>query len=192
MTDFEMFNHLCKKSDEPSEAQCNESAKIRLSPNLVVARDALAAITPLQKDCGKLCGAACCQPDEDGRGGMVLFPGEELFYPRCDWATIAESDVLVSDKPLYMLTCGGHCERAARPLACRIFPLTPYAKKGSLRIILDVRAWPVCPLMPSGIGGLSSEFVKTVQSAMRALWREETHRAYMIELSKRMDAYQRF
>ena len=27
--------------------------------------------TPLRIDCGKLCGAACCQPDEDGQAVTV-------------------------------------------------------------------------------------------------------------------------
>ena len=36
--------------------------------------------TPMLTDCGLMCGAACCQPDEDGQGGMLLFPGEEGLY----------------------------------------------------------------------------------------------------------------
>jgi hypothetical protein len=163
-----------------------------LSSSLTVARDALATITPLRKDCGSLCGAACCQPDENGHGGMVLFPGEELLYQCCDWATLAKSEILVNHKPLFLLTCDGHCPRAERPLACRIFPLTPYAKNDRLHIIKDPRAWPICPLMPSGIGGLSSEFVQAVQKAMHALWKEDAHRAYMVELSRIFEMFQRF
>ena len=39
------------------------------------ARDLLERVTPLRRDCGGVCGAACCQSDEDGQGGMLLFPG---------------------------------------------------------------------------------------------------------------------
>ena len=41
------------------------------------ARALVGGLTPLKSDCGALCGAACCQADEDGQGGMYLFPGEE-------------------------------------------------------------------------------------------------------------------
>ena len=34
------------------------------------ARAMIGERTPLRSDCGQLCGAACCQPDEDGQGGM--------------------------------------------------------------------------------------------------------------------------
>ena len=41
------------------------------------ARALIGPLTPMITDCGALCGAACCQPDEDGQGGVYLFPGEE-------------------------------------------------------------------------------------------------------------------
>ena len=44
------------------------------------ARRLLECVTPLKTDCGRACGGACCQPDEDGQGGMLLFPGEEALY----------------------------------------------------------------------------------------------------------------
>ena len=77
------------------------------------ARALIGERTPLRSDCGQLCGAACCQPDEDGQGGMYLFPGEEALLPGAggDFA------------PIY--TCDGRCAREERPLACRIFPITP-------------------------------------------------------------------
>ena len=46
------------------------------------ARAALGDATPLKRDCGRLCGAACCQPDETGLNGMLLFPFEETYYRR--------------------------------------------------------------------------------------------------------------
>ena len=41
------------------------------------ARALLENVTPMNRDCGRICGAACCQPDEEGHGGVFLFPGEE-------------------------------------------------------------------------------------------------------------------
>ena len=40
----------------------------------------LGDLTPLKSNCGKLCGAACCESDETGENGMLLFPYEEWFY----------------------------------------------------------------------------------------------------------------
>ena len=50
---------------------------------VIRARDLLSDVTPLKTDCGRICGGACCQPDEDGQGGMLLFPGEEGLYDPC-------------------------------------------------------------------------------------------------------------
>ena len=56
------------------------------------AREMLEKVTPLKGDCGRVCGAACCRPDETGRGGMLLFPGEEALYaPWPDWARLEEA-----------------------------------------------------------------------------------------------------
>ena len=57
---------------------------------LLAARALLADVTPLRTDCGRCCGAACCAPDEDGQGGMLLFPGEEaLFRGRAGFRIVA-------------------------------------------------------------------------------------------------------
>ena len=51
-------------------------------------------VSPIDGDCGKLCGCACCTPEGDetqeGLGdfvlGMYLLPGEEkLFSMKEDW-----------------------------------------------------------------------------------------------------------
>ena len=44
------------------------------------ARELLQTLTPLRRDSGDVCGAACCAPDEDGLGGMLRVPGEEARY----------------------------------------------------------------------------------------------------------------
>jgi len=56
-----------------------------MSPDILLnARSAIGELTPMLNDCGALCGAACCQPDEDGQGGVHLFPGEAALLRDCD------------------------------------------------------------------------------------------------------------
>lgn len=114
-------------------------------------------LTPLKTDCGLTCGAACCQADEDGQGGVKLFPGEAQAYEDADWAKIEGGE----------LTCGGRCPRALRPLGCRIFPLTPARKaSGALSLRIDRRAFAMCPLAPHGVKALDPAFVSAVREAL--------------------------
>lgn len=160
---------------------------------LIAARNLLDSLTPLKGDCGRQCGAACCQPDEMGRGGMYLFPGEAACYSDdMDWATIAPSGIVVGGEPLLLLTCDGSCPRDARPLSCRIFPLTPTTQDGQLTVIPDIRAWPVCPLMEYGISGLSKAFVDAVQEAMALLWDDPACRAYFAFVDAQLKDFQSF
>lgn len=156
---------------------------------ILAARELLADMTPLARDCGRVCGARCCLPDEDGQGGMLLFPGEEALYmPVPDWAKIGDHE---GQGPL--LTCEGVCPRENRPLACRLFPLTPLADgQGGVTVALDIRAWPVCPLMEHGLQGLSSRFVEAVTEAAQLLWQEPACRAHIEHLTDQLQAYQSF
>lgn len=174
---------------------CNKLTPTTPHTLLHTARDLLKDITPMHSDCGKYCDSACCKPDAEGQGGMILFPGEENLYATCpDWATL--SDYSLSNysfgamgERYTLLTCTGQCKRALRPLACRIFPLTPIIKKGRIEVSIDVRAWPICPLMRHGIAGLSPRFVQAVQEAMDALWQDEACSRYMITLSSYLKDY---
>ena len=131
---------------------------------LLRARALLEDVTPQLADCGKLCGAACCQSDEDGLGGMFLFPGEESLIGDADWAHIAPNRALGGCK---LLTCEGRCDREQRPLACRIFPLTPTAlKNGGFGVRIDRRSFAVCPLAVGGLPGLDPQFVHAVRDAI--------------------------
>lgn len=150
------------------------------------ARELLEVVTPLAFDCGKRCSAACCQGGEED--GMLLFPDEERYYTDCAWACIKE------DRLGKRLVCSESCERENRPLACRIFPLVMKAawqEDGSLKanIIMDVRAWPVCPLMKNGRSGLKTEFVTAVRSAAKLLLRVDKHRAFLLMLSHELNEY---
>lgn len=141
---------------------------------VIAARDLLAGVTPLNGDCGRCCGGACCQSDEDGQGGMLLFPGEEALYrPLPPGFRLETNDQVIPGALL--LTCSGQCERDARPLSCRFFPLLP-TEDGC---VPDRRAWAVCPLMAQGKTGMKKEFVSAVQEAGRILWACPEHRRFL-------------
>lgn len=147
---------------------------------LLAARSLLREVTPLKADCGRLCGAACCQADVGDESGMYLFPGEDALYPPdIGWARILRTRWQSGDFAASLLVCDGHCPRDARPLACRIFPLIGRREGHGVRIHLDLRAWPVCPLMPHGIQGLSGDFVAAAHAAFALLWAEPAHRAFI-------------
>lgn len=140
-------------------------------PALEKARQLLTDVTPLNADCGALCGRACCRADESGENGMLLFPLEERYYEN-------DSDFIVHSDG--RIVCGGHCQRDNRPLACRMFPLI-ILKNGKVK--MDVRAWPVCPLMESGKQGLSQAFVQKVAEAAQILMADETQAAFIQKLN---------
>lgn len=156
---------------------------------IIAARAMLEMLTPLRQDCGLRCGAACCQADEDGQGGMLLFPGEEALYPGADWYVLDDMGISVGGRPLTLLTCDGTCPRGERPLACRVFPLTPVARDGGPGVALDARAWPVCPLMPHGMGGLSRDFVAAVRAMAALLWEDPACARYIEWLTAQQAAF---
>lgn len=143
------------------------------------ARAALGELTPLKRDCGRLCGAACCQPDETGLNGMLLFPFEETCYSRPIEGfpfRLVEVDTLF--KGGKRLICEGTCPREHRPLACRIFPLRLRIASDALGeqahcvAELDPRAWCVCPLLEQGgLRAMDQAFVAAVARAGDALIR---------------------
>ncbi len=144
---------------------------------LKAARALLDGHTPLKMDCGRLCGAACCQQDETGENGMLLLPFEEKLYRK----PIDEFDYqLVDDDSLVKggvrLVCSGECPREHRPFACRIFPLRIRATFAGdnpdvqISAELDPRAWAVCPLLEQGgIRAMDSAFIAAVEDAGRLL-----------------------
>lgn len=130
--------------------------------------------TPMLTDCGLLCGAACCQPDEDGQGGVYLFPGEEALLRGCEWGWVLRTDFAP------MLRCDGPCDRDKRPLGCRIFPLTPVrGRNGRWTVRMDARARAMCPLTASGIGGLDPDFVRAARDALRAIAEDPEGEAFL-------------
>ena len=142
--------------------------------------------TPMLTDCGLLCGAACCRADADGQGGVHLFPGEAALIEGRSWARVVPSPFAP------VMLCDGTCERDARPLGCRIFPLTPVrGKNGKWTVRIDVRARPVCPLVSSGISGMDPEFVRGVRDALRVIAETETGDAFLEKWAELEEAYRK-
>lgn len=134
------------------------------TPDILRAYALIGDRTPMLTDCGLLCGAACCQADADGQGGVYLFPGEEALLEDCAWGHIEDAPFAP------MLVCDGPCDRERRPLGCRVFPLTPVrGKNGRWTVRMDARARAMCPLAASGIGGLDPQFVRAVRDALRVV-----------------------
>lgn len=130
--------------------------------------------TPMLTDCGTLCECACCEADEDGQGGVYLFPGEEACLGECGWGRI-ECDNFGS-----MLVCDDWCDRDRRPLACRIFPLTPVKNaEGRWTVRMDARARAMCPLVRSGVKGLNPDFVRGVVKAIRIIASDPEGEAFL-------------
>ena len=138
---------------------------------LRAARSLLESQTPLKTDCGRLCGHACCQPDETGENGMLLYPYEEQLYrkPIEGFPFRLEPDDRLH-KGGMRLICEGRCPREHRPLACRIFPLrmrvTDVEGHTQVTAELDPRAWAVCPLPEEGgLRAMRQDFVAAVEQA---------------------------
>ncbi len=135
---------------------------------------AIGKLTPMLSDCGPLCSGACCQPDEDGQGGVYLFPGEEALLRDCGWGQVLKAPFAP------MLACDGPCDRDRRPLGCRIFPLTPVrGKNGKWTVRMDARARAMCPLTASGIGGLDPAFVRAARDAVRIVAGEDEGESFL-------------
>lgn len=145
---------------------------------VLAARDLLENLTPLKTDCGKLCQGACCQGDETT--GMLLFPGEDAFYAACTFARVIPAEFELGGEAVKLLVCSGTCERANRPLACRLFPLfLKFKEEGVTKLRLDVRAKSVCPLTDYGIRALDSDFKQAARKAYDLLLEDARCEAYL-------------
>ena len=148
---------------------------------LARARALLENVTPLHTDCGLSCGHICCRPMEGEMTGMLLFPGEEAYYA-------ALPGYRMVDTPQGMLViCSGRCNRADRPLSCRLMPLIPLLRADGVKVATDHRAKTVCPLARQGKDALSTEFVDAVRQVGRILAEDEKQRAFLLKLTKQQD-----
>lgn len=146
--------------------------------NLLEAYAFLEKQTPFKGDCGELCNSACCYADSTT--GMKLLPGEESLMANVEGFTVFDSEHGKT------LVCRGSCDRAKRPLACRMFPLFPFVKKDSLgRVSVTVGFDPranICPIARQEIIP-DYRFVRAVRRAGRSIIRSEQGLRYMLELT---------
>jgi hypothetical protein len=150
------------------------------------------SVTPLKGvDCGRLCGAACCESEGDEAAGMYLFPGEAALFKGKKGFSIVLSDFEAEGKAVKLLICERACDRRDRPLACRVFPLIPRAAEGGFEIVVDPRARALCPLA-SAPEWIDPRFWKTAEKAARVLTRFAPLRAYLRALTEILKEYERF
>ena len=146
------------------------------------AREKLKNVTPLKKDCGRVCGARCCRPLEGEETGMLLFPGEaEAYADREGWTVrhAAQGDIVV---------CPGTCDREDRPLSCRLFPLLPLiGDDGGIRVVTDLRARAVCPLARQGKNALDPAFIDAVREAGELLVQSEEQAMFLDVLEEEQE-----
>ena len=142
---------------------------------LFSAREKLKDITPLKRDCGRVCGSRCCRSCEGEETGMLLFPGEEKLYrEKENWKILDTAGGKI-------VICPATCDRDERPLACRMFPLLPVIRKDCIRAVVDLRARAVCPLARQGIRAMDPAFADAVREAGEILMADEAQRR-MVEL----------
>lgn len=105
---------------------------------------------------------------------MLLFPGEaDAYAGKPGWKVrrTARGDLLL---------CSGTCDRAERPLSCRLFPLLPLiGDDGEIRVATDQRARAVCPLARQGINAMDPAFVDAVREAGVILARSDEQAMFL-------------
>ncbi len=158
-----------------------------MNENLKKARDLLERSAPLGRfDCGKICGAKCCQGDEDT--GMWLFPHEEEFYKNHPDFTIRNTD---GNGGYPMIVCGGTCNREDRPLACRIYPFYPKIDGDKIKIIKDLRGFGSCPIIKENIKP-EPKFLRNLRKATRYLLRDEETKDYILRVQSEIEEVAQF
>ncbi|MGE5672329.1 MAG: hypothetical protein ACM3XM_00375 [Mycobacterium leprae] len=156
--------------------------------------------TPLDFDCGTLCGQKCCTdflPDV----GVYLLPGELPLYDGSeDWAAwqfhspqeyeFAPSWAHHAHIPF--MRCQMLCRREKRPLACRIYPLTPcLSSDGTVDVAFDPFAEGVCPILERfRIDQLRPDFVAAVKKAWTVLCQDPEFLDYVRWVTEQVRAWQ--
>lgn len=144
---------------------------------LKAAREMVKDVTPFKGDCGRLCGAVCCRPDDSGENGMLLLPFEERLYQKPIEGfpfRMVDDDSLFKGGKRFI--CDGECPREFRPFACRIFPLRirvdtdEDSQSASVTAEIDPRSWAICPIPEEGgLRAMRKDFVEAVEKAGRLL-----------------------
>jgi len=138
-------------------------------------------LTPLKADCGTLCNCACCKGDENT--GMRLFPFEESELP-----------VKTLDSGVRLVVCSGKCDRAKRPLACRIFPFFPTVDdRGRVFVEQDFRGARLCPLITHSDEIIfDKRFFKALSKVGKILAKDPMCLEFLREATEEIDVYSAF
>lgn len=144
-------------------------------------------VSPVNFDCGKICGSICCNPeinntnikDEDIEVGIFLLPGEEKIHHRKDdWLNWSFLHAEEYDYPeswngkVFFVKCTTPpiCPRKKRPLQCRFYPLYPYIDENDkLSLIYHPFYTPYnCPLIDNKVK-LNDKFFKAILTVWKRL-----------------------
>ncbi len=138
-------------------------------------------VTPLESDCGKICGGKCCKGDN--KTGMLLFPGEEGLIDNT-------MEIIANETGDKVAVCNGKCDRNKRPLACRIYPLFPVIKNddGNEYIETEFDRRADCPLL-NGEYKITRRFDKAVKRVGKYLLLNSETAEYYRNLSEEMTEY---
>lgn len=168
-------------------------------------------VSPIDGDCGELCGAACCtctyEPEDfeytaesdenaDNYMGIYLLPGEEKVHEQkdsdwIDWGFIKAEDYEFPDSwhgKVGFIQCktAPACPRKSRPIQCRTFPLSPYFDEDRVfHVIINADDLPyVCPLIEGHVE-LNERFVQATYTAWKHLVRDP-HIADLVEMDSEL------
>lgn len=139
-------------------------------------------VSPVDYDCGKLCGEICCVYDSESYANddliLYLLPGEELIYENNEYFELKHFNINEINYPhswkngVYTVKCKKppHCIRDIRPIQCRTFPLIPHISKDNhFYLIFDDSQYPYrCPLISDDIK-LNDDFIDETYKVWRLL-----------------------
>ena len=145
-------------------------------------------VSPIDGDCGRLCGSVCCTcgSKDNTKGedelGIYLYPGEHKIHNKKDgwleWTSESAEDYDFPESwsgPVYFVKCKTppFCPRNKRPLQCRTDPLAPFINEdGILELIYNCEELPYsCPIIDHKIP-LNEDFVKATYTVWSHLIRD--------------------
>ncbi len=157
-------------------------------------------VSPVDYDCGKLCGSICCTCDISNNEsdnydmGIYLLPGEEKMFTRkeewINWNHLLAEDYEFPESwsgKVYFIRCrkAPVCHREMRPIQCRTYPLAPHIdKNGVLHVILNMDPLPYeCPLIKDRMK-LNDDFIEKTYEAWSILIKDPLIRD-LIEMDSR-------
>lgn len=146
-------------------------------------------VSPVPFDCGAVCGAICCSPEDSIESknldssdlGIYLFPGEFLVHDDhswIDWSFEDASDDVYPDSwsgKVGFIKCKTppKCPREKRPLQCRTYPVAPYIDDNNkLHLIYYPHFTPYdCPIIYNEME-ISSSFLHATYTVWKHLLRD--------------------